>query len=140
MKPFLIFLLVLSAAAPSCRKFIQQQEQKAALNIITNGVWVVNSYQANDTDVTASFAGYVFQFKSDGTVTGTRNDSSTQGVWSANISTRQIISSFPANAPAPLGRLDASWTITDSGDTYVKASSPESSDSSLTNKLWLVKQ
>jgi hypothetical protein len=141
MKPLLsFFLLILAGATPSCKKFIQQQEEKAALNIITNGVWIVNQYIAKDSDVTASFSGYVFQFKSDGTVAGINGASSTEGVWSANINTRQIISAFPGNAPQPLDRLNASWTITDSGDTYVKASSPDASDSSKTDKLWLTKQ
>ena len=140
LKPLLsVFLLILVATMPSCKKFVQQQEEKAALNIITNGVWIVNSYLANDSDVTASFSGYVFQFKSDGTVTGVNGASSTQGVWSANIVSRQIISSF-AGAPDPLARLNASWTITDSGSNYVKANSPDPSDSSHINKLWLVKQ
>jgi hypothetical protein len=104
----------------SCKKLVQQQEQNAAINIITNGVWYVQTYKQDTTDITASFSGYVFQFKQDGTVTGTKASISTSGTWVASITNRTITSNFP-NPPSPLNMLNSVWKITDSGADYVVA-------------------
>ena len=104
----------------SCKKLIQQQEQNAAINIITNGVWYVQLYKENSNDITSSFSGYVFQFKQDGTVTGTKDSISTTGTWAADITNRTITSNFPG-AANPLNKLNSVWKITDSSVDYVVA-------------------
>jgi hypothetical protein len=104
----------------SCKKLVQQQEQNAAINIITDGVWYVQMYNQDSIDITNSFSGYVFQFKQDGTVTGTKDSIATTGTWSANITNRTITSNFPS-APSPLNKLNSVWKITDSGVDYVVA-------------------
>jgi hypothetical protein len=121
---YLIPILFLTIFTPSCKKYIQQQEQKAAMAIITNGVWYVDQYLQNDSNVTASFSGYLFKFDANGVVTGTRDSVSVQGVWSADIASRSIISNFPA-AGDPVKKLNETWKITDSNATYVAASSTD---------------
>src|SRR3977135_3549199 len=92
---FLAILLAYSTFSPSCKKYIQQQEQKAALAIITNGLWYVAQYQQNNTDLTSSFSGYLFKFDGNGVVTGTKDTISSKGTWSADIANKSIISDFP---------------------------------------------
>src|SRR5882762_5113982 len=104
----------------SCKKFIQQQEQNALVKIMTDGVWVVTRYLENDTNITSSFSGYVFQFKSDGTVTGTKQDSTVNGVWAGDVNTRTITSNFPS-AGNPVNKLNSIWKITDSYPDSVAA-------------------
>jgi hypothetical protein len=104
----------------SCKKLVQQQEQNEAITIITNGVWYVQTYTQNSTDITSSFSGYVFQFNQDGTVTGTKDSVSTTGTWAADVNARTITSNFPA-PPVPLNMLNSVWKITDSGVDYVVA-------------------
>jgi hypothetical protein len=118
----LLFAVLLALCFFSCKKIIQQQEQNAVLNIITSGIWYVQTYTQDSLDITASFSGFVFKFNQDGTVTGTKDSVATAGTWSANISNRTITSNFP-NPPNPLNKLNSVWKITDSGLTYVVANS-----------------
>ena len=133
-----VLFLFLTASLPSCKKYIQQQEKNAILQIMTTGVWQVTEYKQNGTDITSTFSGYVFKFDANGTVTGINGGSSTTGSWSANISALTISSDFPG-AGDPLKELNETWKITDSGPNYVVANSTDSTNHT-TNNLELVKQ
>src|SRR5258708_2287800 len=122
-----IVLLLFASSFLSCKKFIQQQEEKAALSIMTNGAWYVQLYRQNDSDITASFSGYLFKFDANGIVTGTKDSVSVKGTWSTNIAARAIISDFPA-AAAPVKYLNETWKITDSYTDSVVASSKDSAN------------
>src|SRR5882757_4412390 len=104
----------------SCKKYIQKQEQKAAENIITNGHWYVSGFVQNDSDITASFSGYLFKFDDNNTVTGTKGSVSVGGTWSDNIVARTITANFPG-AGLPLVNLNETWTIKDSYTDSVSA-------------------
>jgi hypothetical protein len=131
-------LLVLVVYLPSCKKYIQQQEENAIVASVTNGVWFVQEYLQNDSDITASFSGYLFKFNANNTVAGTQNGISVQGTWSVNISAQTITSIFPG-APLPLRNLNETWKITDSYTNFVVANSTDSVYST-TNILQLQKQ
>jgi hypothetical protein len=131
-------MLLLVPLLFSCKKYIQQKEQQAALAIITNGYWYVKDYQQNDSDITASFSGYLFKFDANSTVTGTRNNVSQQGVWSADITTRTVTANFPG-AMAPLVDLNEIWKITDSDTNYVVANATDTTNHT-SNILHLQKQ
>jgi hypothetical protein len=131
-------LLVLVVYLPSCKKYIQQQEENAIVASVTNGVWYVQEYLQNDSDITASFSGYLFKFNANNTVAGTQNGISVQGTWSVNISAQTITSIFPG-APLPLRNLNETWKITDSYTNFVVANSTDSVYST-TNILQLQKQ
>lgn len=134
-KRSLIVLFALIACVSSCKKYVQQQEENALIQIVTNGVWYVQQYLQDSTDITGSFSGYNFQFRTDGTVTGTKNGASITGTWVADISNRTITSVFPAGS-AVLNELDGVWKITDSAADYVVANT---SANSHTNNLRLKK-
>ena len=132
-----IFLLALVLFF-SCKKFIQQQEEKEAENIVTNGLWYVSGYEQNDSDITASFSGYLFKFDANNTVTATNGTLSATGQWSDNIAALTITTEFPG-ASAPLVDLNETWKITDS---YTDSVAATSTDTLLhtTNILQLKKQ
>jgi hypothetical protein len=133
-----IFLLLFVSSFGSCKKLIQQQEEKAAISIITNGYWYVQLYQQNDSNITAAFSGYLFKFDANGVVTGTKDTVSDKGTWSTDIAARAIITDFPA-AAAPVKYLNETWKITDSyADSVVASSSDTISNTS--NILHLRKQ
>jgi len=90
------------------------------MNIITNGYWHVDEYVQNDSDITASFSGYLFKFDANGVVTSTKDSTSQKGTWSANVDARTINSNFPS-APLPLSLLNGLWKIKDSGTDFVLA-------------------
>jgi hypothetical protein len=132
MKKAGIALLISCLLFSSCKKFIQQQEQNALVKIMTDGVWVVTRYVENDTNITSSFSGYVFQFKSNGTVTGTKQDSIVNGTWAGDINARTITSNFPT-ASNPVNKLNSVWKITDSYPDSVAAKTTIDSNTNILN-------
>jgi hypothetical protein len=128
---FLIMML-------SCKKFIQQQEEKAVISDVTNGLWYVSGYEKNDSNITSSFSGYLFKFDANNTVTGTWSDSSMQGNWTVDISAKTIYADFPG-AGTPLSYLNETWLIKDSYTDSVSATSTDTV-SHTSNILQLKKQ
>ncbi|HVY75586.1 MAG TPA: hypothetical protein VG890_12185 [Puia sp.] len=112
-----IFLLTGSAA---CKKFIQQQEQNALEDLVTKGTWRITRYKDHQTDITPVFSGYVFQFRTNGTVDGISGSTTTTGTWVGDVSARTIQSDFP-DAGAPLNKLNYTWKVTDSYTDSVSA-------------------
>ncbi len=113
-------ILAFALSFCSCKKFIQKQEENAVLSIMTTGSWHVSGYKQNDSDITASFSGYLFKFDANNTVTGTKGNTSVRGQWSVNITNRTIVSNFPGAAD-PLVLLNETWTIKDSYTDSVSA-------------------
>jgi len=119
-RPYLSALALVIIFSVSCKKFIQQQEEKAVMAIITNGFWHVEQYLQNDSNITATFSGYLFKFDADGKVTGTKDNVSQIGAWSPNVDARTITSNFPSATP-PVSLLNGVWKIKDSGSDFVLA-------------------
>jgi hypothetical protein len=136
MKRLLIGGLVLFLF--SCKKYIQKQEQNALEAVVTNGLWYVTGYEQNDSNITASFSGYLFKFDANNTVTGTLGSTSVSGQWSDNINARTVTTNFPGAAP-PLVYLNETWTITDSYPDSVAAKCVDTVNHT-TNILQLKKQ
>lgn len=122
----------------SCKKYIRQQEQNAIVQTVTNGQWYITGYEQNDSDITASFSGYLFKFDADNTVTATKGNSSVTGQWTDNITARTITADFPG-ATTPLAYLNETWTVTDSYTDSVSARSVDTVEHT-TNILQLKKQ
>jgi hypothetical protein len=122
----------------SCKKYVQQQEQKEALSIMTDGQWYVSGYLQNDSDITASFSGYLFKFDANNTLTAINGTLSAAGQWSDNIAARTITTDFPG-ASTPLVNLNETWKITDSYTDSVAAKSIDTL-SHTSNFLQLKKQ
>lgn len=112
--------LLLLLSAPSCKKLIEKKQQNLIIDAITSGVWLVQQYKEGTNDVTADFVGYEFQFRKDGTVSGTKSGVSTDGTWSGNANNYTITSDFPT-ASDPVLKLNGIWQITDSYWDYVEA-------------------
>ena len=126
------FLFILLAVPYSCKKYIQQQEQNALVNLVTQGTWRVTGYLDHDTSITSSFNGYSFQFFENGTVYGILNQQQTNGTWTASVSDKTITSNFPS-APYPLNKLNYTWIITDSYTDSVAAKTVVGSSTNILN-------
>jgi hypothetical protein len=119
--PLIVTLLVLLVFPLSCKKFIEQQEQNALVNIVTKGTWRITGYLDHQvTNLTDSFSGYSFQFNADGTLYTVRFGQQTNGTWSADVGNKTITSNFPT-ASYPITLLNHTWTITDSYTDSVAA-------------------
>ena len=134
-----LFIILLSGILlVSCKKFIQNQEQKAVISDVTNGLWYVTGYEQNDSNITAAFSGYLFKFDADNTVTGIMNGDSVQGEWLVNVNARTITSDFPG-AGYPLSQLNETWYVSDSYTDSVSATSTDTVNHT-SNILQLKKQ
>ena len=131
--PLIVTLLVLLVFPLSCKKFIEQQEQNALVNIVTKGTWRITGYLDHQvTNLTDSFSGYSFQFNSDGTLYTVKFGQQTNGTWSANIGNKTITSNFPT-ASYPITLLNHTWTITDSYTDSVAAKTAVDSSYNILN-------
>lgn len=88
---------------------------------ITTGQWKVTNFTVDNTDQTASFSVYLFQFKTNSTVDAINNGTvETTGSWNANATAKTITSNF-TNGSATLQLLNGTWLITNSTWTSVEA-------------------
>jgi hypothetical protein len=140
MKHLLLLLVLLSGILlASCKKLIQNEEEKTVISDVTNGLWYVTGYEQNDSNITAAFSGYLFKFNTNNTVTGILNNTdSVQGEWVVDINARTITSDFPG-AGYPLDQLNETWYVDDS---YTDSVSAQCTDTvhNTTNYLQLKKQ
>src|SRR5580700_10398200 len=135
-----LYIILLSGILlASCKKFVQNQEQKAVISDVTNGMWYVTGYEQNDSNITAAFSGYLFKFDPNNTVMGILNNTdSVQGEWLVNVNARTITSDFPG-AGYPLNQLNETWYVTDSYTDSVSATSSDTVNHT-SNILQLKKQ
>ena len=49
---YIATLLILLVFPFSCKKYIQQQEQNALVNLVTQGTWRVTGYTDHDNNIT----------------------------------------------------------------------------------------
>lgn len=120
MKRLIVLMLIPATCLLSCKKFIEQQEKNAVMNIITSGTWSVFQYSKNDSNITAAFSGYSFKFDANGVVTGKTLTTSQKGVWVADVGARTVTANFPM-ADTPVSYLNYVWKIVDSYEDRVVA-------------------
>lgn len=118
----LVVILFMATLAGCSQEVIEEIQTDLVVQAMTNGQWKVKSFVKGSEDVTTNFSPYSFQFKTNKNVEAIENGSvKATGTWSANATARTITSSFTAPATETLLWLNGTWTITDSGTTYVVA-------------------
>ena len=115
-----IVSLIILTTSLSCKKFIEKKQRDAIMDAMTTGVWMVEQYFENTSNITSDFLNYEFKFYENGTVTGTLGTNVANGTWIADIDKYTITSEFPA-AGDPLVKLNYTWLIKDSYLDYVEA-------------------
>lgn len=105
-----------------CAKTVEQVQENLVIKAITDGQWHLTNFTKGNTNMTADFSPYRFQFRTNNTVEAINNGSTEKtGTWSTDASARTISSSF-GNAATPLSLLNGTWKITDNSWTFVEAS------------------
>jgi hypothetical protein len=105
-----ILALLFAWTITGCKKQIDQAKADAVVEVMVANKWIVQQYIDGTNNVTADFDGFDFQFYRDNTVVGANTTISKTGTWSGNASNQTISANF-TNAPAPLSRLNGTWTI-----------------------------
>lgn len=118
---FMLFL-VFSLSGLHCKKAKEDIERKLIISAMTSGIWIVQNFSYDDTDITAAFNSYEFQFKEDGKVFALKTLTSEQieGSWEGDMNNLTIYSNFPG-AEEPLLRLNDTWKIINNTMKLVEA-------------------
>ena len=96
-----------------CKKAVEDAQQQAVVNAITDGVWQITIFTEGGTDITSSFAGWEFTFFNNGTSVGNKTGlPAVTGIWSGDPVTYAFTTSFTSAAPAPLEKVVGTWTVT----------------------------
>lgn len=119
----ILFLFLLTGLLSGCEKnIIETIQEDLVIKAMTDGQWRVTRFQRDAADVTASFAPYKFQFRSDKSVEALNNGAvESTGSWSADAGAKTIASSFSSNTAATLQLLNGTWHITKNNWTFVEA-------------------
>ena len=115
----LVALIVLGLS--SCKKFVESVQEDLVVKAMTDGQWRVTNFKRDNTDVTASFSPYKFQFKDDKTVEAINNSAvESRGTWNGNAGNKSIASNFSTGS-ATVMLLNGTWQITNNSWTFVEA-------------------
>lgn len=118
---FLFFGLYLAIIAGACTNGNDDNSPAGNLpDILTDGSgqWRVSYYWDKDKDETNDFAGYTFNFNSDGTLEAVKNGSTTTGSWQHNSSSNKLIINL--GDVKPLGDATDDWLIIERTDNLIK--------------------
>ncbi|GAB4094413.1 hypothetical protein [Flaviaesturariibacter terrae] len=116
-----VLLLSTPLLLGSCKKLIEQKQEQAAIQVITNGRWKINAFSTGSTDQAAAFSSYLFQFNTNQTVDAYYNGTmQLSGGWNYDLPNRTVTGNFPTTAE-PLSLINGTWTITNSSETSVDA-------------------
>lgn len=132
-------LLLLSALLPfgSCKKYIEQKQEEAAVQIITTGRWKMNAFSTDTSNQVALFNNYLFQFNDNSTVDAYYNGAlQLSGGWTYDLNARTVTGNFPTSGE-PLALINGTWTVTNSTSTSVDA---ERSVNGQTRRMHMDKQ
>lgn len=85
------------------------------------GNWKV-VYYLSKQDETSNYAGYVFDFSSNGSLTATKNGQTYSGTWSTGFddSKDKFLMTFSGGAPSALLELQEDWLIIKMNDTVMQ--------------------
>ena len=89
--------------------------------VVNNGKWTVSYYYDKDKDETSDYAGYVFEFKTDKTISVARNSQTFSGTWSEG--TDDGLAKFNivfATTDNTLNELSDDWGIESKTDIQLK--------------------
>jgi hypothetical protein len=139
MKSFIRTLGYLTVVAAfgivSCSKNVANNGASTATDtltrFITSGTWTISSLLQKTEDNTSQFAGYVFTFSADGTLTASQNGKQTKGSWHYTPAVTYYGSSskdainLSMGTDNPFRRLTKTWNLKSKSANLVEMESPE---------------
>ncbi len=129
----LSLLVVLSIA--SCSKTGTNSNAATSTDtlsgFVTNGTWTISSMTQKTEDNTAQFAGYVFTFSANGTLTASKNGKQTNGSWRYTPAVTYYGSSskeafnLSMGTDNPFRRLTKTWNLKSKSVNLIELENPE---------------
>ena len=121
---FLFVSILLSFTLFSCNK--------SATAIITNGTWFVSMYMDDNKDETSDFTGYVFDFKSSGSLSVTTGSGATVfGTW--NYDNNALKYNIFISGTGALDKIKGGWVIISKSKTLLQLRDDDPSKNNMLN-------
>lgn len=79
--PVLLAVIVTGCQNKTSTNVTPSGNNSTVSETVTSGKWSVSYFYDNDKDETSDYSGYAFEFRSDKTLTATRNSVTTSGSW-----------------------------------------------------------
>ncbi len=128
----LSFSLMLLWAMSGCKKAVDNAQENALYDIITNNTWVVTKLEIGGLEYKSEFTPYQFQFSRNGTVAAKQTGfPDINGLWNLNLTNLSILVDYNI-AGLPLSRSSGLWFI--SGTTFTTVDATRQ-DGGVTYKL-----
>lgn len=96
---------------------------------IIDGTWRVSLFEEDGVNETSDYTGYVFTFKSDGTVKAASGAGVVNGVWSTNKDDGHV--DFNLTLPAPLDDLSDDWEVVNNSSNTLELKDISGGDGSV---------
>lgn len=119
---FLIAIVVILSAFVSCTKDPSGSDTSLS-GIVVSGTWTVHLYSQNSTDLTATYAGYTFEFKTGGALTATKAGTTTSGTWAEvadSGKTKLVISWVGGAIPVALLEIEEDWVLNSKSSSLIE--------------------
>ncbi len=128
MKNFFIYIFIfVGILISSC--------SKDTSTILVGPKWKVSYYYENNSDKTSKFAGYTFEFTSNGAYKATTGDGTIyDGSWIEDVSNSKLIFTGPNSAA--LDNFNNSWIVISKSSSEIKL---KDDNTSKTEELTLIK-
>jgi hypothetical protein len=107
-------IIAFSALAVAFLAFKRPDEKlkvSAVKSLVTQGKWKVNLYRDNGVDETNNYTGYEFQFKPNGTVIATKDETLLSGTWRSAVDKRKTKLYMEFASASHLDELSEDWQI-----------------------------
>lgn len=111
----IIAFSALAIAYLALKKPAAQAQLSAVKSLVTQGKWKVNLYRDNGVDETNNYTGYEFQFKPNGTVIATKDESLLSGTWRSAVDGRKPKLYMEFASASHLDELSEDWQIIKQG-------------------------
>jgi len=108
----IIAISALALAYLAWKKPAAEVELRAVKSLVTKGKWKVNLYRDNGVDETNNYTGYEFQFKPNGTVIASKDESLLSGTWRSAVDGRKPKLYMEFASSSHLDELSEDWQIT----------------------------
>lgn len=127
------FLAIALMFVVACKKDSPKKVEKTMID----GSWKVELFSEDGVDETSYFAGYIFTFNDNGTVTATNGSTSVNGTWSTSDSSSDDDSSsdthFNLSFPTTnnFDELTDDWHVKSLGDSKIELEDISGGDGSI---------
>lgn len=118
----IVAVIIALSAFGSCTKDPSGADTSLS-GIVVSGTWMIHLYAENSTDLTATYSGYTFEFKSGGALTATKAGTTTSGTWAevADSGKTKLVLTWVGGAiPVDLLEIEEDWILNSKSSSLIE--------------------